>query len=49
MLADIQVTAPHDALPWPCIRNDPDGLTFAVRLRPGLWRVIRLDLEALRS
>lgn len=44
MLADIRVELPQDALPWPRIRNGPDGLTFAVRLRPGLWRLIRLDL-----
>jgi 2-polyprenyl-6-methoxyphenol hydroxylase-like FAD-dependent oxidoreductase len=45
MLADIRVGSPQDALPWPRIRNGPDGLTFAVRLKPGLWRLIRLDLE----
>ncbi len=46
MLADVRVTAPHDGLPWPRVLNGPDGLTFTVRLRPGLWRVIRLALEA---
>ncbi|MEX2570511.1 MAG: FAD-dependent oxidoreductase [Gemmatimonadota bacterium] len=43
MLADVHVRDERDALPWPRARNSPDGLAFTFRLRPGLWRLIRLE------
>jgi 2-polyprenyl-6-methoxyphenol hydroxylase-like FAD-dependent oxidoreductase len=43
MLADVRVAGPRDGLPWPRIRNAAGGLTFTFRLRPGVWRVVRLD------
>jgi 2-polyprenyl-6-methoxyphenol hydroxylase-like FAD-dependent oxidoreductase len=43
MLADVQVGDLRDALPWPRLRNTKGGLTFTFRLRPGLWRLVRLD------
>lgn len=44
MLADVRVEDDRDALPWPRVRNARDGLTVALRLRPELWRIIRLDM-----
>jgi 2-polyprenyl-6-methoxyphenol hydroxylase-like FAD-dependent oxidoreductase len=43
MLADVRVGDLRDAQPWPRLRNTRGGLTFTFRLRPGLWRIIRLD------
>lgn len=43
MLADIHVGDLRDALPWPRLRNAAGGLTFTFRLRPGLWRIVRLE------
>lgn len=45
MLADVCVADERDALPWPVARNAPGGFTFAFRLSPGLWRIVRLDLS----
>jgi len=46
MLADIRVDDARDALPWPRQHQGATGVTNAVRLRPGLWRIIRLDDRA---
>ncbi len=43
MLADVCVADERDALPWPRIRNTRSGLTFTLRLRRGLWRIVRLE------
>jgi 2-polyprenyl-6-methoxyphenol hydroxylase-like FAD-dependent oxidoreductase len=43
MLADIRIGDGRDALPWPRTRNGRGGLTTAIRLSPGLWRLIRLE------
>jgi 2-polyprenyl-6-methoxyphenol hydroxylase-like FAD-dependent oxidoreductase len=43
MLADVRVDGRRDDLPWPRQRQGPGGITNAIRLRPGLWRIIRLD------
>ena len=46
MLADVRVDDARDALPWPRQHQGATGVTNAVRLRPGLWRIIRLDDRA---
>jgi 2-polyprenyl-6-methoxyphenol hydroxylase-like FAD-dependent oxidoreductase len=46
MLADVRIDDARDGLPWPRQHQGPDGVTNAVRLRPGLWRIIRLDDHA---
>lgn len=43
LLADVRVDDHRDGLPWPRVRNARGGITSALRLRPGLWRVIRLE------
>jgi 2-polyprenyl-6-methoxyphenol hydroxylase-like FAD-dependent oxidoreductase len=43
MLADVRIDDDRDALPWPRTRNGPGGITTAIRLGPGLWRLIRLE------
>jgi 2-polyprenyl-6-methoxyphenol hydroxylase-like FAD-dependent oxidoreductase len=43
LLADVRVCDARDALPWPRIANRADGLTFALRLPGGLWRVVWLE------
>jgi 2-polyprenyl-6-methoxyphenol hydroxylase-like FAD-dependent oxidoreductase len=43
MLADVRVSDGRDALPWPRIRNGRGGLTAALRIRPGFWRIIRIE------
>jgi 2-polyprenyl-6-methoxyphenol hydroxylase-like FAD-dependent oxidoreductase len=43
MLADVRVEGRRDDLPWPRQRQGPSGITNAIRIRPGLWRIIRLD------
>jgi 2-polyprenyl-6-methoxyphenol hydroxylase-like FAD-dependent oxidoreductase len=43
MLADVRVSDGRDALPWPRIRNGRGGLTVGLRIRPGLWRIIRIE------
>jgi hypothetical protein len=43
MLADVRLADARDALPWPRLRGTRGGLTAALRLRPGLWRLIRLQ------
>jgi 2-polyprenyl-6-methoxyphenol hydroxylase-like FAD-dependent oxidoreductase len=43
MLADVRVEDERDALDWPRLYNRRGGLTTALRIRPGLWRIIRLD------
>jgi 2-polyprenyl-6-methoxyphenol hydroxylase-like FAD-dependent oxidoreductase len=43
MLADVRIEGRRDALPWPRTRNGSSGLTTAIRLSPGLWRLIRLE------
>ena len=50
MLADVRLKDQRDALPWPRLHNGRDGLTAALRLSPGLWRLIRLEAgEAEKS
>jgi len=41
LLADVRVADGRDALPWPRVRNAKHGFTFAFRLSPGLWRIVR--------
>jgi 2-polyprenyl-6-methoxyphenol hydroxylase-like FAD-dependent oxidoreductase len=43
MLADIEVEDERDALPQPRAWTGRGGYTFATRLRPGLWRIVRLQ------
>lgn len=43
MLADVRIADDRDGLPWPRVRNSSGGVTSALRLRPGLWRIIRLE------
>ena len=43
MLADIDIGDDRDALPWPRTLNGKDGVTTALRLHPGRWRIIRLE------
>lgn len=43
MLADIRIRDERDALAWPRTYNGRGGLTTAIRLSPGLWRLIRLE------
>ena len=45
MLADVRVDRALDALPFPRFQDDDDGLTFGIRLDPGVWRLIRLDVD----
>jgi 2-polyprenyl-6-methoxyphenol hydroxylase-like FAD-dependent oxidoreductase len=42
MLADVDLDDERDALPWPRLHDRHDGLTAALRLRPGRWRIIHL-------
>jgi 2-polyprenyl-6-methoxyphenol hydroxylase-like FAD-dependent oxidoreductase len=46
MLADVKIENERDALPWPRIYNERNGLSSMLRLKPGFWRLIRLDTEA---
>ncbi|WP_149194656.1 FAD-dependent monooxygenase [Luteimonas suaedae] len=43
MLADVRITDERDQLPWPRIHNSRGGVTAALRLSDGLWRIIRLE------
>jgi 2-polyprenyl-6-methoxyphenol hydroxylase-like FAD-dependent oxidoreductase len=43
MLADIRLDDRRDALAWPRLWNGPHTLTTALRLAPGLWRIIGLE------
>jgi 2-polyprenyl-6-methoxyphenol hydroxylase-like FAD-dependent oxidoreductase len=43
MLADVRIEDDRDALPWPRTRNGRSGITTAIRLSAGLWRLIRLE------
>jgi 2-polyprenyl-6-methoxyphenol hydroxylase-like FAD-dependent oxidoreductase len=43
MLADVRIADGRDALPWPRTWNSRGGITTALRLGPGLWRMIRLE------
>lgn len=43
MLADVRVTDARDDLPWPRLYNGAAGFTAGVQLRPGHWRIIRLE------
>jgi len=43
MLADVRIKDVRDDLPWPRIWNSPGGITAAIRLEAGLWRLIRLE------
>jgi 2-polyprenyl-6-methoxyphenol hydroxylase-like FAD-dependent oxidoreductase len=45
MLADVALTDDRDALPWPRVDDRQDGLTAALRLRPGRWRIIHLPVD----
>jgi len=46
MLADVRVDDERDRLPWPRAWTGAGGLTAAIRLRPALWRIIRLERGA---
>ncbi len=43
MLSDVRIEDERDALPWPRINNRSSGMTAAIRLRDGLWRIIALE------
>jgi 2-polyprenyl-6-methoxyphenol hydroxylase-like FAD-dependent oxidoreductase len=43
MLADVRLADARDALPWPRLRGIRGGVTAALRLRKGLWRIISLQ------
>jgi 2-polyprenyl-6-methoxyphenol hydroxylase-like FAD-dependent oxidoreductase len=43
ILADVRIRDGRDALPWPRVHNSRGGLTVGIRLRAGLWRLIRLE------
>jgi 2-polyprenyl-6-methoxyphenol hydroxylase-like FAD-dependent oxidoreductase len=43
LLADVVVDDTRDGLPWPRARNGTDGITAALRLRPGRWRILHLS------
>lgn len=43
MLADVRIDDRRDELGWPRIWNGHGGLTAAIRLETGLWRLIRLE------
>lgn len=43
MLADVRIGDGRDALEWPRVWNGSDGLSIAIRLSEGLWRLIRLE------
>jgi 2-polyprenyl-6-methoxyphenol hydroxylase-like FAD-dependent oxidoreductase len=43
MLADVHLDGDRDRLPWPRQHHSAHGTTTAIRLRPGCWRIIRLD------
>jgi 2-polyprenyl-6-methoxyphenol hydroxylase-like FAD-dependent oxidoreductase len=43
MLADVRIADGRDSLPWPRTWNSRGGITTAIRLSPGLWRLIRLE------
>jgi len=45
LLADVRVADGRDALPWPRVRNGKHGYTFAFRLSPGLWRIVRFGRD----
>lgn len=49
VLADVRIEDRRDALPWPLVRNGRGGLAFALRLRPGLWRIVRLEVGEATS
>lgn len=49
MLADVRLDDRRDDLPWPRVRNQRGGLTAALRLSAGLWRIIRLERGRPRS
>lgn len=47
-LADVHIDDPvRDTLPWPRIHLGPHGTTLAIRLRAGLWRLIRLSPDGV--
>jgi hypothetical protein len=41
--ADVRLRDGRDLLPWPRLRTGRGGLTAGLRIRPGLWRIIRLE------
>lgn len=43
MLADIRIDDDRDSKPWPRIHNSSAGITLGIKLRDGLWRLIRLE------
>jgi 2-polyprenyl-6-methoxyphenol hydroxylase-like FAD-dependent oxidoreductase len=45
MLADVELDDDRDALPWPRVDDRHGGLTAALRLRPGRWRIIHLPVD----
>ncbi|QBI21309.1 hypothetical protein ER308_18190 [Egibacter rhizosphaerae] len=47
MLADVALDDARDDSAWPRVRNSAGGLTAALRLRPGRWRLIRLHPGAV--
>ncbi|NLT71987.1 MAG: NAD(P)-binding protein [Verrucomicrobiaceae bacterium] len=42
MLADVRLRDERDQLPWPRVFSASRGLSFSLRIRPGLWRIVHL-------
>lgn len=42
VLADVEVRDARDDLPWPRARTGRGDFAFAVRLEPGLWRLVHI-------
>ncbi len=49
VLADVRLGDEREELPWPRLRSIAGGLTAAARLRPGLWRILRLEPQPRRT
>ncbi|MDZ5696107.1 FAD-dependent monooxygenase [Chelativorans sp. M5D2P16] len=43
ILADVRIGDGRDELEWPRVWNGRDGPSVAIRLKDGLWRIIRLE------
>lgn len=43
MLADVRVKDKRDNLAWPRFWNGPQGIAFALRLSPQLWRIVSIE------
>lgn len=46
MLADVRITDERDEPEWPRVFDGRGGLSIAIRLSDGLWRIIRLEHDS---